>query len=86
MKLDIIGQQFILDSQINTIQNQSAQLYEDKSKTEQKTKQVLYDTDRRLKEVSKAKMNIEAECRGLVGNLEREMQANYENKMNLEKN
>ena len=86
MKLDVIGQQFILDSQINTIQNQSATLYDNKQKTEQTMKQKLYETDRKVKDISKAKNQIEMDCRNLTSQLQKEMQENYSNTMHLDKN
>lgn len=45
IKLDVVGEQFILDSQISTIQGQTSQLYETKDQYEDQVKKDLYETD-----------------------------------------
>jgi hypothetical protein len=64
-KLDVIGQQFILNSQIDTITDQTAKLYEEKGEYEQTMKKTVFDTERKNKDTQKFRMNLEHECRNL---------------------
>lgn len=45
IKLDVVGEQFILDSQINTISNQTSTLYDNKDEYEIQIKKDIFDTD-----------------------------------------
>ena len=64
-KLDVIGQQFILNSQIDTITDQTSKLYEEKGEYEQTMKKTVFDTERKNKDTQKFRMNLEHECRNL---------------------
>ena len=45
IKLDVVGEQFILDSQINTISNQTSTLYDNKDEYEIQIKKDIFETD-----------------------------------------
>jgi len=61
----VIGQQFILNSQIDTITDQTSKLYEEKGEYEQTMKKTVFDTERKNKDTQKFRMNLEHECRNL---------------------
>ena len=56
VKLDVIGEQFILNSQIDTIADQTAKLYDTKNDYENQIKKAIYDTEKRGKETQKLKV------------------------------
>ena len=64
IKLDVIGEQFILNSQIDTITDQTAKLYDTKNDYENQIKKGLYDTEKRGKETQKLKIQLEQDVRG----------------------
>ena len=64
IKLDVIGEQFILNSQIDTITDQTAKLYDTKNDYENQIKKGLYDTEKRGKETQKIKIQLEQDVRG----------------------
>lgn len=49
-KLDVIGQQFILNSQIDTITDHTAKLYDEQTNYDVKIKKELYDKDKKGKD------------------------------------
>lgn len=85
MKLDVIGEQFILKSQIDTITDQTAKLYEERNEYESEIKKKLFETEKKAKDTQKVRNNLEHECRNLESNLQREKGENYENKMTIDK-
>lgn len=84
-KLDVIGKQFILNSQIDTITDQTAKLYDEKSEFEVRIKKELYDTDKKGKDTGKLKLAFEAECRAYELQDRKESEENYSFKMTLDK-
>jgi hypothetical protein len=63
IKLDVIGEQFILNSQIDTITDQTAKLYETKNDYENQIKKALYETEKRGKDTQKTKIQLEQDVR-----------------------
>jgi hypothetical protein len=59
MKLDVIGEQFILKSQIDTILDQTAKLDVTKNDYENQIKKAIYDTEKRGKETQKLKVQFD---------------------------
>lgn len=58
-KLDIIGEQFVLNSQIDTITDQTSKLNETDQDYKASIKKNLYETEKRAKDVQKEKLGIE---------------------------
>ena len=81
IKLDVIGEQFILNSQIDTITDQTARLYETKAEYEAQIKKSMYETDKKHKELQKAKLALEMECRQYESEKQRETHEHFENTM-----
>lgn len=52
-----------MNSQIDTITDQTAKLYDEKSGYEVTIKKELYDTEKKGKDTQKLKLAFEAECR-----------------------
>lgn len=84
-KLDVIGEQFILNSQIDTITEQTAKLYETKNSYENQIKKALYDTEKRGKDTQKIKIQLEQDVRQSEQSSQKESAENYENTMILNK-
>lgn len=84
-KLDVIGQQLIYDSQIDAINGQTETKLKSKVVFETKIKKTLFDSEKKYKDTQKAKNMIEAECRDLFSQQDKESQDNYRNKMTLDK-
>ena len=83
IKLDVISDQYILNSQIDIITQHTAKLYENKHEYELQIKKDLFDTDKKGKEAQKAKLSLEADLRQLESELKKEDDQNYENVMIL---
>jgi hypothetical protein len=84
-KLDIIGEQFILNSQINTITDQTARLNDQERDFKDTIKKQIFDTDKKAKEVHKQKSQLEHEVRTYEGQMQKESSEHFENTMTLEK-
>jgi len=54
-KLDVIGKQFILNSQIDTITDHTAKLYDEKTEYDIRIKKELYDTNKKGGDTQKNK-------------------------------
>lgn len=83
-KLEVIGQQLIYNSQIQTIQDQTEKLYDLKRDFEAEMKKKLFDTDKKFKDTQKVKMNLESETRMLENENQREMQEHYRQTMEIQ--
>ena len=83
IKLDVISDQYILNSQIEIITQHTAKLYENKHEYEGQIKKDLFETDKKGKEAQKAKLSLEADLRQLEAELKKEDDQNYENVMIL---
>lgn len=84
VKLDVIGQQLIFDSQIKAISDQTKAMAGQKFNHDEINKKKVFELDKKLKEVTKNKNLIEADLRGLASQFEKESQENYKNKLNLD--
>jgi len=62
-----------LNSQINTITDLSAKIYDSKRDTEAEMKKKLYDLEKRWKDTQKLKMQLESEARNLENDNQKEM-------------
>lgn len=84
IKLDVIGQQLIFDSQIKAISEQTKQLAGQKHNQDESNKKKVFELEKKLKDITKNKNQIEADLRGLAAQFEKESQENYKNKLNLD--
>ena len=84
IKLDVISDQYILNSQIDIMTQHTAKLYDNKHEYELQIKKDLFETDRKGKETQKTKLSLEADLRQLESELKKEDDQNYENVMILE--
>ena len=84
LKLDVIGQQLIYDSQIEAITEQTKVLLNQRNAHQELFKKKVFELEKRLKDVTKNKMQIEAELRSLTNSNEKEGAENYKNKLNLD--
>jgi hypothetical protein len=83
VKLNIIGEQFILDSQINIMLSQNQKIEDQQSEYNAIFKKRHFELDKDLKEVSKQRVDVENELRALDNEFGREAQDNYDNKMTI---
>ena len=84
-KLDVIGKQFILNSQIDTITDHTAKLYDEKTEYDIRIKKELYDTNKKGGDTQKIKLAFEAECRSYEHQDKTESTENYNFKMTKDK-
>ena len=63
VKLDVVGQQFILDSQINIMLSQNQKIEENKSVYDRDFKKKNYELDKKCKEISKQRVDLENELK-----------------------
>jgi hypothetical protein len=82
-RLDIIGEQFVLNSQIDTITEQSARQAEEEDEFKAVTKKAHFEKEKKAKELHKLRSAIEADCRSLETQLQREQTEHFENTMTL---
>lgn len=84
-KLNIIGEQFILDSQINVMLSQNQKIEEQQKDYNGVVSKRHFELDRELKDVSKQRLDTENDLRSLDNDFKREGDDNYDNKMSLKK-
>ena len=84
-KLDVHGEQFILDSQIKTMQNHQDELYNNREEYQTTFEQQKYETEKKAKETNGHRVQLEQD----VGNngvmTEKEEEESYRQTMILEK-
>lgn len=61
-RLDIIGEQFILDSQIRMMQNHQDELYNNKDEYEHTFEQQKYETEKKAKETQAQRLSSQQDC------------------------
>ena len=83
VKLNIIGEQFVLDSQINIMLSQNQKIEDQQAEYNAIFKKRHFELDKDLKEVSKQRLDVENELRALDNEYGREAQDNYDNKMTI---
>jgi hypothetical protein len=74
-----------LNSQIDTITDQTAKLYDEKSAYEVRIKKELYDTEKKGKDTQKLKLAFEGECRNYDMQDRKESEEHYNFRMTLDK-
>lgn len=84
-KLKVAEQQFVLDSQINVMQEQNQKIEDSQKEYDFNTKKRLFELEREFKDTSKQRFDLENECRAFESETHRENEENYNNKMSLEK-
>ena len=82
-KLNIIGEQFILDSQINVMLSQNQKIEDQQKDYNGVVSKRHFELDRELKDVSKQRLDTENDLRSLDNDFGREGSDNYENKMSI---
>lgn len=82
-KLSVIGEQFVLDSQINIMLMQNQKIEDQQRDYNAVISKRHFELDRELKDVSKARLDVENDLRQRDGEHSRESQSNYENKMTI---
>lgn len=82
-KLNVIGEQFVLDSQINIMLSQNQKIEDQQKDYNTVVSKRLFEVDKELKDVSKQRIDIENDLRSLDNEFGREGQENYENKMKI---
>lgn len=84
-KLAVIGEQFVLDSQINIMLAQNQKIEDQQKDYNQGASKRHFEVDRELKEVSKQRLDSENDLRQQENEFGRESADNYSNKMTIEK-
>lgn len=83
-KLDVIGEQLILESQIDTLKNQKDEITAKANDQNRKQEKIKFDLEKRLKDLTKQKNMIEQELSEFTLQFEREAKQNYESKMKID--
>ena len=83
LKLKVIGEQFVLDSQINVMVTQNNKVKENIAENDQFFKKRLFEIDRDLKDSNNHRINAENELRMHDNELLKEQANNYNYKMTL---
>jgi hypothetical protein len=84
-KLNVIGEQFVLDSQINIMLAQNQKIEDQQKDYNSVISKRHFDLDKELKDVSKQRLDVESDLRGLDSENFRESNDNYDNKMTMDK-
>jgi len=84
-KLNVVGEQFVLDSQINVMQEQNQKIEDTQREYDFTTKKRLFELEREFKDTSKQRFDLENECRVLEAQLNGQTEENYTNKMTIVK-
>ena len=84
-KLNVVGEQFVLDSQINIMHQQNQKIEEQQKEYDFATKKRVYEIDRELKETSKQRFELENEVKSLESELNKENDEHYNNTMHIVK-
>lgn len=84
-KLNVIGEQFVLDSQINIMLAQNAKLEDQQKDYNGVISKRHFELDRELKDISKQRIDVENDLRGLDNEYNRDAAENYDSKMIQEK-
>lgn len=82
-KLNVVGDQFVLDSQINIMLQQNSKMDGSQKDYDYNTKKRLFELEREFKEISKQRFDLENDLRATEHELAREQEENYNNKMTL---
>lgn len=84
-KLNTIGEQFVLDSQINIMLAQNQKIEDQQRDYNGVVSKRHFELDKELKDISKQRLDVENELRALDNEYKRESEENYESKMTIEK-
>lgn len=84
-KLNVVGEQFVLDSQITIMHTQNQKIGEQQGEYDFATKKRIYEIDRELKETSKQRFEFENEVKSLESELNKENEEYYNNTMHIVK-
>jgi len=71
-KLNVIGEQFVLDSQINIMLSQNQKIEDQQRDYNSVVSKRHFELDRELKDVSKQRLDVENDLRGLDSEFGRE--------------
>lgn len=82
-KLNVVGEQFVLDSQINIMQEQNQKIEDTQREYEFNTKKRLFELEREQKETNKQRFDLENECKQLEHQLGQQNEENYQSKMTI---
>ena len=82
-KLNVMGEQFVLDSQINIMLDQNQKLENQQREYDNATKKKVYELDRELKDTSKQRFELENEVKSLENELNKENEEHYNNTMHI---
>lgn len=84
-KLNVHGEQFVLDSQISIMLQQNQKIEDQQKEYDMATKKRIYEIDRELKDTSKQRFELENEVRQLETDLNKENEEHYNNTMHIVK-
>ena len=84
-KLNVVGDQFVLDSQISVMLTQNSKIEDQQKEYDFNTKKRLFELERELKDLSKQRFDLENEIRALDSDFTREAEENYNDKMTIVK-
>lgn len=85
LKLNVIGEQFVLDSQINIMLQQNHKIEDVGKEHERDSNKTKFDLEKLLKDVSKQRLDYETELKTMEHELNRENEGHYENVMVIQK-
>lgn len=71
-KLDVLGEQFILDSQLETLKKQAQKLQAQKKEHDTTVGKQLFELEKKVKDTGKIKFNFESELRNLTAQNQQE--------------
>lgn len=85
-KIEVMGDQLVLDSQIRTLQKQQEKMQNEQNDWKLKHNKIKHATEQTLTKVRKAKNDIEKELRLLNDTFKRESDENYKFKLTIDNN
>lgn len=80
-KLKVIGDQFVLNAQVELMLNQNEKLHDTKTGQERDNRKTIYELERELKDMSKARYDVEQELNQMNVDNREEQGNNYDQKM-----
>ena len=83
LKLDVVGNQFVLDSQINIMMSQNQKIEEAGKIYDRDFKKKNFELEKKFKDISKQRFDLENDLRSMDHEFQRELEENYTSKMTI---
>ena len=83
LKLNAMGEQFVLDSQINVLLDHTTKFDDQRFQFKNNNEKLMWELEKEFKTISKLRMDLELSLREMEHEMEKEDEINYEDKMSI---